>query len=84
MDNITGFIVTVKGKQNKPVKYYSDGIEKTLDPEEAFLGYFWQMTGRTVNGCWEKAHVSEVKSLMPSKSFLDTGERQYFQPWELK
>lgn len=44
MQNLTGFIVSVKPKGNEPIDYKYNNEIRTLLPDEDFIGYFWVMS----------------------------------------
>lgn len=60
-----GYIVKVTASDG-PVEY-SHG---TLWSDEAFIGYFWQMTGKRDDGEFDVAHLREVKRIPGTDDFV--------------
>lgn len=57
MKNITGFIVEVRTREQVAITYSYNGLDKTLLPNESFVGYFRMINCSTEN---EQAYVEEV------------------------
>jgi hypothetical protein len=78
MDNLTGFIVDVRTKDQIPISYQYNTESKVLRPNETFLGYFWQMTGSQGDGTFTKAHIHEIQLLDIDKKLFSYGGETIF------
>jgi hypothetical protein len=61
-----GYIVRVSPANGRSVEY-SHGA---LWPDENFIGYFWQMTGKQDDGEFSVAHFHEVKRILGADDFV--------------
>lgn len=75
MDNLTGFIVSVRSRTHGPSSYEYDGVRRTLGPGEEFIGYYWQIT--------DVAHIQEVTIVDPEKKTFVYGEQAIFDTSEV-
>ena len=60
MDNITGFIVSVRTKGTTPVPYTSGNEEKFLQPTEELLGYFQSISLSAIGAHEGIGHIKET------------------------
>lgn len=58
---LTGFIVEVRTKHQTSISYLYGTETKILQPNEIFVGYFWQMTDRQDDGTFKKAHITKTR-----------------------
>jgi len=68
MENLTGFIVSVRPKHGQSVNYECDGNSHTLAADDEFVGYYWQITDVALSV--PLAHIQEV-------SLVDTERKQF-------
>lgn len=67
MENITGFIVRVEPLGEKPIEFIYNGEKATLNIDDYFVGYFWQMTDKDDTGNFHKAHIRKINLVDPEK-----------------
>jgi len=60
MENLTGFIVSVRTKSNSPVSYTIDNEPAVLLPGEEFIGYLQSETQDSLESDWTRAHLQKV------------------------
>jgi len=60
MENLTGFIVSVRTKSNSPVSYTIDNEPVVLLPGEEFIGYLQAETQDSLESDWTRAHLQKV------------------------
>lgn len=77
-ENFTGFIVEVSPGNQTFITYVYDGQSKILQPNETFVGYFWQMTDRQGDGTFGKYHMSEIRFVDADKKLFSYGGEAVF------
>lgn len=75
MKGVPGFIVKVVPSKAGQICYQSNGFVKTLNPEDEFIGYFWQILNEKDGA---KCHLANITRIVPrssdSKSFCYADE----------
>jgi len=77
-ENLTGFIVEVRTKDQISVTYQYAGTCKTLKPNQTFVGYFWQMTEKQDDGTFKKAHIQEIQLIDMANKLFSYGKQAVF------
>lgn len=77
MENITGFIVEIRGKGECPVPYKYGMDHRSLQPDEVFIGYFRQTLGGNSPDS-KKAYIRETKLVDSKEKHFVYGEEAIF------
>ena len=77
-ENLTGFIVEVSTRNQTPSRYQYNTTSKILQPNETFVGYFYQMTDKQDDGTFKKSHIHETRPLDMDKKLFSYGEIAIF------
>ncbi len=63
MEGRPGFVVRVAPSKEESITYHSEGLVKTLGPEDEFIGYFWQVLTES-NGV--QCHLANITRIVPN------------------